>query len=484
MTDFAFDPKRLDEPGYIEGQIRRDVPQGVREAGGTDQNRLGIFSVSDVLMGVPAQKSQQEAVGETMSKVLFPLMDLAGIVNQTAEVGGVPESLKEFMEDAGVNIDGLFGPSSSQELSGAASELGLTADDFGGQYSNEQAAAIVKVLSLANAEVGYREGSNNDNKFAAIAGVANNNYWCATFLMAMFKQAGEGFEDNLRMMSPGTEYCRTQFMAAGRFGTTPVTGALAFFHVGEPMNRNTNHMGIVVDVIGSEIKTIEGNTSQGSAGNQRDSAFVAIKHRPAAVTNPVAGRFTTVGYGYPIYPEGADIFTSTSSPYSGYQSQGSGDSRTGLSGTYRFHAAQEAESDYGGVRPGAQAFMDVVLSKISGTYSASLYRNTNIDNGDTLSVHAEGRALDIGVPNLSTGDQVFRLIAPLSYQLGIQRIIWNRRVWTSRAPSGTNYTGDDPHTDHLHVELTRAKADSLTESNFEQLLAAETTNVDRRVLED
>lgn len=48
-----------------------------------------------------------------------------------------------------------------------------------------------KVLAAAIAEIGYTEGVNNDNKFAAKVGHANHQPWCATFLMACLKAGDE-----------------------------------------------------------------------------------------------------------------------------------------------------------------------------------------------------------------------------------------------------------------------------------------------------
>ena len=47
-----------------------------------------------------------------------------------------------------------------------------------------------KVIELAMEEVGYKEGENNFNKYAPIAGLANNLPWCNSFIAAIFIQAG------------------------------------------------------------------------------------------------------------------------------------------------------------------------------------------------------------------------------------------------------------------------------------------------------
>ena len=48
--------------------------------------------------------------------------------------------------------------------------------------SQEYGLALEAVLKAARDEIGYKEGANNANKFAKIAGHANNQPWCATFI--------------------------------------------------------------------------------------------------------------------------------------------------------------------------------------------------------------------------------------------------------------------------------------------------------------
>ena len=61
--------------------------------------------------------------------------------------------------------------------------------------------SIAKVLEAAQKEVGYKEKPNNNNKFAKIAGHANNQPWCATFIRACFIQGEE------EKAIPNSAYC-------------------------------------------------------------------------------------------------------------------------------------------------------------------------------------------------------------------------------------------------------------------------------------
>ena len=52
---------------------------------------------------------------------------------------------------------------------------------------------IEAVMKAARDEIGYHEGANNANKFAKIAGHANNQPWCATLIkQALMKVAHQG----------------------------------------------------------------------------------------------------------------------------------------------------------------------------------------------------------------------------------------------------------------------------------------------------
>lgn len=94
----------------------------------------------------------------------------------------------------------------------------------------------------------------------------------------------------------------------------------------------------------------------------------------------------------------------------------------------------------------------------------SIYNCRNIRGGSQKSLHAEGRALDWGlnVNNNVEEEEAQRLInefladdASLARRMGIQEIIHNRRIWSSKYPeSGLRpYNGENPHTDHIHIGL-------------------------------
>jgi hypothetical protein len=136
---------------------------------------------------------------------------------------------------------------------------------------------------------------------------------------------------------------------------------------------------------------------------------------------------------------------------------------------------EPARSCTGSATTGARALMAWFL----GAYSAQGGRNLGIYNcrsvagTSTTSLHGEGRATDLGVPVGAGWAQTLadRLVAH-SAELGIQCVIYNRRIWSGSYPNAgwRTYTGSNPHTDHLHVELSWKTARTLTAERVQQVL--------------
>jgi hypothetical protein len=77
-------------------------------------------------------------------------------------------------------------------------------------------------------------------------------------------------------------------------------------------------------------------------------------------------------------------------------------------------------------------------------------------NGIQLSIHAVGRALDVMTSDLAHGTDLANWLVTNARPLGVQLVIWNRSVWQGSLPSARRfaaYTGTNPHTDHVHVEV-------------------------------
>ncbi len=95
-----------------------------------------------------------------------------------------------------------------------------------------------------------------------------------------------------------------------------------------------------------------------------------------------------------------------------------------------------------------------------------------VGDPNSMSVHATGRALDImvypvGHPDGSEadnemGDPIANWLVVNAEHIGVQQIIWDRWLWRAEDAPGEKdraYTGEHPHNDHLHVELSVEAAD-------------------------
>lgn len=137
--------------------------------------------------------------------------------------------------------------------------------------------AKYELLSLAMEQIGYREGPNNWNKYAAEPAMtqllgwnAQNQPWCNIFVNACFV-ACFGMEIGAAMLyqpiGGGSALCRASadfFKAACAWierGRTPEPGDVIFFY----RSGDINHMGIVSSVAGGSVVTVEGNSSDSVA---------------------------------------------------------------------------------------------------------------------------------------------------------------------------------------------------------------------------
>jgi len=151
-----------------------------------------------------------------------------------------------------------------------------------------QEEAVSKVVSLACEQIGYKEGQNNWNKYAedpmvtkAIGWYAQNQPWCSIFQVWLFINAF-GYDNGVSMMYGCSAGCANQasyYQSHGAFYSSPQKGDQIFFYYGGAIN----HTGIVVDVSGSTVTTVEGNYSDGIYENTYfigDDAMIAGYGRP------------------------------------------------------------------------------------------------------------------------------------------------------------------------------------------------------------
>lgn len=151
-----------------------------------------------------------------------------------------------------------------------------------------------KLISIAKAEVGYIEGSNNATKYGAWMG-RNNQAWCATFISWCADRA----------QIPGNIIPRTAWVPdylsffAKRFkkkgSASPNIGDIVLYDFNN--NGSPDHAGIIINVTAGSITTIEGNTSSGS-GSQNEGDGVYQRVRPLSLT-------AIMGFCQPEYKETA-----------------------------------------------------------------------------------------------------------------------------------------------------------------------------------
>lgn len=137
----------------------------------------------------------------------------------------------------------------------------------------------------------------------------------------------------------------------------------------------------------------------------------------------------------------------------------------------------------GGAKPGAVALMSWINRTYPKSRNWGIYSCRRIPGSNAMSLHGEGRALDVGydMVNGKANPDGYRLFAHLksrAVELGIQGIIWDRKISTNRGDNRPYSGGPDPttaHVNHLHIELTNAAARTLTGSQINKIMGSPPT---------
>jgi len=124
---------------------------------------------------------------------------------------------------------------------------------------------------------------------------------------------------------------------------------------------------------------------------------------------------------------------------------------------------------------GALALRDFMLPRYFEARDGGIYNCRTVRGSRVPSIHGEGRAWDMMLPVVAgrghpRGHDAVRELGAHGRRLGIQTIIFDRTIWSARSPSGRPYTGVHPHYDHLHIELTREAARTLTVAGLSAVL--------------
>lgn len=162
-------------------------------------------------------------------------------------------------------------------------------------------ATADQVLAAAAAELGTVESPANSNKtkYGRWYG-ADANPWCAMFVSWIFAHQGLPLPASTSKGFAYTPAGAAWFQKQGRWTHTPRRGHVVFYDFpGDGVNR-ISHVGIVEKVnANGSIVAIEGNTSPGNGGSQRDGGGVYRRTRSTGI----------VGYGVPAYGPQEDDMT-------------------------------------------------------------------------------------------------------------------------------------------------------------------------------
>ena len=151
-----------------------------------------------------------------------------------------------------------------------------------------------------------------------------------------------------------------------------------------------------------------------------------------------------------------------------------------------FPVWQGATQCSGSAQPGAQALMRWIIEEFGdkGAQNWGIYNCRTVRGGATTSLHGEGRALDVGFPvGDPDGDRLLKRLLKAPGRLGIQAIIYERKIYSAKSPGGRYYTGVAPHYDHLHIELTWEAARNLTYATCKQVLTKKKRRAGSRSLQ-
>ena len=143
------------------------------------------------------------------------------------------------------------------------------------------------IIKIAQKEIGYKEGRNNDTKFGKWYGM-NNNPWCASFVSWCAKQANIS-QDIIPKMAY-VPYMVSFYKNLKQYqpkGYRPQSGDIVFFG-------SSSHVGLVEACDGTSITTIEGNTSKSGNSSNGDGVY----RRTRTIYDS-----WIMGYGVPEYKE-------------------------------------------------------------------------------------------------------------------------------------------------------------------------------------
>lgn len=105
-------------------------------------------------------------------------------------------------------------------------------------------------------------------------------------------------------------------------------------------------------------------------------------------------------------------------------------------------------SGYGGMTKAVESEYNKLTQLNPGMKFMGGFNDRNVRGGNTKSMHAYGRAFDLG----GTPQQMQKAANDATKLKNVQYVIYNRKIW-SPSKGWQPYNGQSPHTDHVHVDF-------------------------------
>lgn len=115
------------------------------------------------------------------------------------------------------------------------------------------------------------------------------------------------------------------------------------------------------------------------------------------------------------------------------------------------------------------------LDSLTNVYGC--FNRRKIAGSSSWSLHAEGRALDVGVPagGNEFGWQLACDLVSNRVPIGTMRVMWDGHIWSTEKPDQWRrlQTSTDQHLDHIHIEQfwRHAQRPSTVQAELEHVLA-------------
>lgn len=136
----------------------------------------------------------------------------------------------------------------------------------------------------------------------------------------------------------------------------------------------------------------------------------------------------------------------------------------------------------GKCQPGSRALLDTILYLTPGLISSGCYNPRTVAGSTTVSLHAEGRAIDVRPVNFKYKPGPWLYEGPARAltewcrflashpETGVQQILWAGETWRTGKGWRRLSTTANQHYDHAHIELTWDAALYLTAARISAAL--------------